>query len=384
MRGRWWSALLLAAMLTPVLSSAASTWSIHAHAPVPDEDAEVLRETFLSADMEAPSRPSKSATVDWVWWSWSESTGSDWPNDDAIYRQQHFNLSSSTVNATGHRVEHRRITTDLVDMNGRVNVVAAEDNVRFVTFELDITPRVNLSDQTLLYLVLTEDRARDVHHRQVDHLVRELRPEVAFSLKADNTTSMTAMLAADHLAAAGVDLTDQTTGWSYTIALFGGREGSETSDLLLLKHDRLPAPTLHLTAAQKWLPLTITAFALVAMASIVAASSKRERTVPVLKARWTDVDRSIMTLTLEAGEVPFTVTQWSVQPPWSFRGRPPVRTFEAGEHVDMLVRFKSSHDAECHLESSIEIEGFGAWRQHVWLSSPFQRPEEDLESSEAE
>jgi len=384
MKRRWWRTLLLALMLTPVISSAASTWSIHAYAPVPGEDAKVLRETFLSANMEAPSRPSESATVDWVWWSWSDSTGSDWPNDDAMYRKQHFNLSSSTVNTTGHQVEHHRITTDLVDMTGRVNIVAAEDNARFVTFEVDITPRVNLSDQTLLYLVLTEDRARDVHLRHVNHLVRELRPEVAFSLKANNTTSMTAMLAADHLAAAGVDLTDQPTGWSYTIAMFGGTQGSETIELMLLKHDRLPAPMLHLTAAQKWLPLTITAVALVAMVSIVAASSKRERTVPVLKARWTDIERSVMTLTLEAGEVPFTVTQWSVQPPWSFRGRPPIRTFEAGEKVDVLVRFKSTHDAECHLESSIEIEAFGAWRQHVWLSSPFQRSETELEVNETE
>lgn len=384
MKVPWWSALLLVTLVTPAFVQGASTWSIYAYAPVPQEDATTLRETFLAPDLEAPPKPAESSTVDWVWWTWSETTGSDWPNDDAMYRMDRFNLTASTINISGHQIEHRRLTTDVVDLDGRVNVVAAEDNARFVTFELDVTPRVNLSNQTLMYLVLTEDRAVDHHQRNARHLVRELRPEVAFSLKANNTTSMTAMLAADHLAAAGVDLTGQPAGWSYTIALFGGEEGMESNELLVLKHDRLPVPTLHLTPAQRWLPLMFTAFALVAMVSIVTSASKRERTVPVLKARWTDIERCTMTLTMEAGEAPYTVTQWSVQPPWSFRGRPPLRTLGAGERVEVKVRFKSVHDAECHLESAVEIEGLGAWRQHVWLSSPFQRVDEEESGSESE
>jgi len=383
-RGRGWGVLLVVTLLSPALAGAATTWSVHAHAQVPVEDAEVLRETFLSANLEAPSHSPEASTVDWVWWTWSETTGSDWPDDDAVYRSQRFNLSSSIVNSSGHQIEHGRLSENMVELSGRVKVVAAEDNARFVTFELDITPNVNLSNQTLMYLVLTEDRALDRHQRSTDHLVRELRPEVAFSLKANNTTSMTAMLAADHLAAAGVDLEQQPSGWSYTIAVFGGEEGSDGDALLVLKHDRLPTPSLHLTPAQQWLPLVVTACALVAMVSIVRASGQRERFVPLLKARWTDGDRGVMTMTLQAGEVAFSVTQWSVQPPWSFRGRPPVRRFEAGESAEALVRFKAPHDAECHLESSIEIEGLGAWRQHVWLSSPFARPGEEATGNKTE
>jgi hypothetical protein len=97
-------------------------------------------------------------------------------------------------------------TPAVIDLSGTVKVVSAEDQWRFIVFELAITPQVNLSNQTIMYIVLTEDIATDHHRRQTTSLVRELRPEVGFSLKANNTTEMTTMLSADHLDAAGVNL----------------------------------------------------------------------------------------------------------------------------------------------------------------------------------
>ena len=210
--------LLVLASLTSV-GAADETWSIYAHAPVPNEDMEVLREVFLATSLETRTAPSPT-TVEWAWYSWSETSGSSWPKDDALYRQEHFGLEQSETEE--HVVEHPRSPNNLMTVTGKVNVVAAEDYVRFVTFELSLTPTVNLSNQTLMYLVLTEDKAVDNHHRSTTNLVRELRPEVAFSLRANNTTEMTAMLSGEHLIAAGVDLIDQPTGWSYSIAVFGG------------------------------------------------------------------------------------------------------------------------------------------------------------------
>ena len=365
------SACFLIVMMTltwPTIGASGETWSIYAHAPIPDDDMEALREVFLATTLEEREGPSPS-TVEWAWWPWSEATGSSWPKDDALYRQEHFSLNQSVDTQT--EIEHLRSTNGLMMVSGTVKVVAAEDYVRFVTFELSLTPTVNLSNQTLMYLVLTEDNAVDNHQRTAANLVRELRPEVAFSLRANNTTEMTAMLSADHLLAAGVDLIDQPTGWSYSIAVFGGPEGSDKSELLVLKHDLLPSPSRHLTPTQAWLPAILSALALVLIWSIVAASRSREQSIPLLQARWSEEDEGAINLSITAGKAAFRITKWHIQPPWVFRGRPPRKKFDSGEHSELTIAFKKVHDAECHIEASIEVEDYGAWRQHVWLVSPF-------------
>ena len=358
--------LLVLASLTSV-GAADETWSIYAHAPVPNEDMEVLREVFLATSLETRTAPSPT-TVEWAWYSWSETSGSSWPKDDALYRQEHFGLNQSETEE--HVVEHPRSPNNLMTVTGKVNVVAAEDYVRFVTFELSLTPTVNLSNQTLMYLVLTEDKAVDNHQRSTTNLVRELRPEVAFSLRANNTTEMTAMLSGEHLIAAGVDLIDQPTGWSYSIAVFGGLEEAEELELLVLKSDRLPSPSRHLTPTQAWLPVILTGLAVVLMWSIVSASRTREQSIPLLQANWSEHDEGVVHLSITAGKAGFRITHWHIQAPWMFKGRPPRKTFTPEEQVELTIAFKQVHDEECHIEASIEVEGFGAWRQHVWLESP--------------
>ena len=144
----------------------------------------------------------------------------------------------------------------------------------------------NLSNHTILYVVLTEDRAVDQHQRKMNHLVRELRPEVGFSVKANNATSFVSMLPADHLAAAGVNLKEETTGWSYTVAVFGtGAEEENESRLLWMAHGSLPAPQQSVTATQAWMPLLLTAIALVIAASIIGALRQRERPFQTCKQR---------------------------------------------------------------------------------------------------
>ena len=122
--------LLVLASLTSV-GAADETWSIYAHAPVPNEDMEVLREVFLATSLETRTAPS-STTVEWAWWSWSENSGSSWPKDDALYRQEHFGLDQSETEE--HVVEHPRSPNNLMTVTGKVNVVAAEDYVRSVSY----------------------------------------------------------------------------------------------------------------------------------------------------------------------------------------------------------------------------------------------------------
>ena len=105
-----------------------------------------------------------------------------------------------------------------------------------------------------------------------------MRPEVGFSVKANNTTSLVSMLPADHLDAAGVDLIEVPTGWSYTVAVFGSpAEVNLSSHLLWMAHGPLPSPSHRLTANQAWTPVLLTAIAVVIASSIIGALSRRER-----------------------------------------------------------------------------------------------------------
>lgn len=363
---------VLLLMLIPPSLAAEETWNIHAHASIPDESEVALEEVFLSMDTTRPDAEKSEGPVTWTWWSWSDETGSSWPDDDALYRRSTLDLNTSEHESTVIRHEVRE--PDLITIDGEVKVVAADQNLRFVVFDLDVTPLVSLSNQTLMYLVLTEDRAVDQHLRTTVNLVRELRPEVAFSLQPNNTTSMTALLSADHLSAAGVDLTQQPNGWSYSIAVFGGVEGAEDSDLLVLKHDRLPSPSLHTSSRQAWTPIMLSILALVMLVAIIASMRTREQAIPSLRATWSSEHGDQLVLSVQAGSAAFTVTKWSVLPPWVFKGRPPRRSFKPHEQADLVVSFRQTHREECHIETSVDIDGLGGWKQHVWLAAPLASP----------
>jgi hypothetical protein len=365
---------VLLVLVLPTLVGAEETWKVHAQAALPSEQASALHEVFVSQNRSDETVDAGEDEVVWTWWSYSEETGSSWPDDDALYRRARFNLSLTDGADNGNVQHHQRHEPSLVRVNGEVSIVAAESNLRFIVFELEVTPLVNLSNQTIMHLVLTEDRAVDQHARKAQHLVRELRPEVGFSLKANNTTSMSALLSADHLSAAGVDLTHQPTGWSYTVAVFGGDEGTTSSELLLLKHERLPSPLLQLTPAEAWAPVVLTALAVVLIGATVAGMRARERTIPTLQAKWNSEEGDQLLLMAKAGKVGFSIVRWEVREPWRFKGRPPKRLVEAHQSAELSVNFKESWDEECHLEMAIEVEGMGGWRQHVWLSSPQTTP----------
>ncbi len=358
-------------------------WSQHAVAEISPSHERGLTEFYVPISLE-DSPAQHLENVHWTWWSWSEETGSSWPDDDALYRASTQNLSIDASSATATVEHHEWPVVDHVQVVGEVKVVSAEDGARMVAFDLDITPLINLSDHTILYVVLTEDRAFDQHQRSVDHLVREMRPEVGFSVKAGNTTSLISMLPADHLDAAGVDLIDVPTGWSYTVAIFGSEaEVNLSSHLLWMAHGHLPSPTHQLTANQAWTPVLITAIAAVVAVSIVSALRRREQAIPQLQATWTPEGERVVSVHVQAGSHPFQITSWSVQPPWKFKGRPPRLSMSAHEHRSVRIELREMETNDCHIEAAIDIDGFGAWKQHLWLKA-LTDADRKFKASEAE
>jgi hypothetical protein len=269
-------------------------------------------------------------------------------------------------------VEHR-VNPDRVDveMEGEVKVVMGEENIRFVQFHLDITPMVNLSNQALLYIVLTEDIARDHHGREAMQLVREMRPEVGFSLQAFNSSSVVYEWPADHLEAAGVDLEDEPAGWSYTIALFGDVDNATMQhELLVLRHGHLPTPYLHTTPSQQWMPLAFSAIAIIIAATVVSNARKRELMIPHITTAWKTDDLSTITVRIHAGATGFSITDWKVLEPWALRGRPPKTNLLPNEEKVFTLSLRQAEEEDCHVEVGLDLEELGAWRQHIWLPNP--------------
>lgn len=361
--------LVLMMMVLPVALADEQPWAVHAVADLEPSQAKGLEELYAPASLSTVPEANDDR-VRWAWWSWSEETGSNWPDDDALYRASSRNLTVQLAQETPTVETHDLPSEALISVAGEVKVVSAEDRARMVAFDLEVTPLENLSNHTILYVVLTEDRAVDQHQRKMNHLVRELRPEVGFSVKANNATSFVSMLPADHLAAAGVNLKEETTGWSYTVAVFGtGAEEENESRLLWMAHGSLPAPQQSVTATQTWMPLLLTAIALVIAASIIGALRQREKAIPNLQAAWSTDDEHQAIVRIKAGSHPFKITAWTVDEPWQFKGRPPRLELKAGEQRETAVVFRETLDGDLHLDVAIDIDEFGAWKQHLWLQT---------------
>ncbi len=375
------SLLLVALVVLPVLSAEDEAWAVHAEVDFFQMTEGGLSEVYLPVDLgEEPA--TVDGYVQWSWWSWSEQTGSNWPDDDAIYRASNRNISLSSTDDTAYVEQHVLTEEEAVALSGKVRVVSAEDRLRMVAFDISITPLVNLSNHTTLHVVLTENLAEDQHRRQAEHLVREMRPEVAFSVKANTTTDFVSMLPADHLDAAGVNLADSPTGWSYSIAVFGSEAiDNEMARLLALAHGDLPPPSIHDGISQAWTPLLISAITAVIAVSIVVAVRQRERTIPKLRASWNGSESTSTVIVIQAGQQGFQITDWRVSPPWRFKRRPPKLTLAPGASKTLTIDFRDVSSGDCHLEVSIEIEEYGAWKQHLWLraseSDAQRHPEEE-------
>ena len=185
-------AFVLAMVLVPSLPAEEDAWAIHAQTDLSTQSDRGLSEVYLPLSLEQTPSVSENE-VQWTWWSWSAQTGSDWPDDDALYRASNRNISLDSTSNEVVAEHHAPSDVDAVALSGKVKVVSAEDRVRMVAFDISITPLENLSNHTILYVVLTENIAEDQHRRQAENLVREMRPEVAFSVKANTTTDLVSM-----------------------------------------------------------------------------------------------------------------------------------------------------------------------------------------------
>ena len=149
-----------------------------------------------------------------------------------------------------------------------------------------MTPLVNLSDSTIMYIYLSEEYAIDDHNRRLTDLVYEMKPEFGFSNQANNSTQTTWSLSESHLTAAGVDFADSPYGWSVTFALFGELEGSETNQLLYLNQVELATQSENVGLDEFLMPIFAIVFGVIVISTILGNMYREENGMPIITGHW--------------------------------------------------------------------------------------------------
>ena len=345
-----------------------ATWTLHASSPLSKHQPGTLEEIFVD-EQGSGTEGDTEDRIQWGWWPWSETTGSNWPDDDAIYRSGALGLNLSDSTSPPTSVNHTIPQQPMVLIDGHVRVVSGSSGVRSLLFDVSITPQENLTNNTLLYVVLTENKAIDQHERTMHHLVRDMRPEVGFSHGQDNTTHTVFELPEDHLVAAGVDLEAYPRGWSYSLVMFGGIEGSNNSQsILAFSHGTVPSSDMDVSSSDTLMAAIGMVIAVILVTTLFANLRTREKSMPRITATWASDSSTKLLVRMEAGAVPFRTVNWSVTSPWKFKGQPAKPTLQAFEVKELYLRFVHEGEEDCRFEVSLDLEEFGIWRQHLWVA----------------
>ena len=389
--------LLLSLIVAPLASPEGEDGlNLVASKPLPEQSSAdtVIHEQFLSK--EGPYElESSSEKVHLSWWKWSEETNSDWPDDDALSRLGELGLEDDTKSLYNEQQgdnlsledglllgrEHSRIQRTLT-LEGTIDIVSNEYNQWFLRFPVEMTPDVNLSDNTVLYFFVTEDTATDHHGRQASHLVRDMKPEIGFSNQQGNVTQTIWEISPEHLLAAGIDLESNPYGWHITLAFFGEVEGDDTNRLLAMYHTSLPTRWENSSASHFALPIFLLIFACVLASGAVSSAMKREKGMPKLNAEWVLSELPIARFSFRSGDKLVTLKSCECERPWQIKGG--FKSKKIAPHSEFIfsLRFKEKLDVDCQISLGLEVEELGSWTQYLRLSSPNLLPNKKGQSVE--
>ena len=391
------SLIFLSLLILPFASpEGEDSLNLVASKPLPEQsDADiVLHEYFLPKD--GPHAiESSSEVVHLSWWKWSEETNSDWPDDDALSRLGELGLEDNTNALYNEQVgdnlsleeglilgrEHSRVES-VLSLNGTIDIVHNEKNQWFLRFPVEMTPHVNLSDNTVLYFFVTEDTATDHHGRHATHLVRDMKPEIGFSNKQGNMTETIWEIPPEHLLAAGVDLQSDPYGWHITLAFFGEVEGDDTNRLLAMYHTSLPNRWENSSTGHFALPIFLLLFASVLASGAVSSALRREKGMPKLNAEWVIGEIPIARFTFNSGDKKVTLKSCEAERPWQIKGGFKSKRIAPHSEYIFSLRFKEKHNADCQISLGLEVEELGSWTQYLRLSSPILTPTKNGQSVE--
>ena len=139
-----------------------------------------LKECFVGIDTEGCEDYS-SGDILLNWWSWSDETNSDWPDDDAKARAGELLLDDSESYPTlvtneansSEQAQSNRLAIisehPIVTLSGELNLYPELDGHR-IEIPVSMTPLRNLSDSTIMYIFLSKAYSVDHHSRELQNL----------------------------------------------------------------------------------------------------------------------------------------------------------------------------------------------------------------------
>lgn len=315
------------------------------------------------------------STIALSWWLWSDETGSNWPDDDAISRAETLAIEKNeTLKSLGEvrinsHFETPQANMKLINVSGTVSTALVEEG-EAVLFDLAITPKVNLSSTTLMYLVISKNYATDHHGRQMEHLIMEWKPEIGFSNREGNTTNKQYLIEPEHLRAAGVDFDAEPRVWSYSIIFFGHQEGEGETQLLSLYHGQVPDPVSMENSRSFVFPVLILFVGAILFSGVVQSARRRDQLIPKLTAHWQEGEGYVLMLSMTNGASPTNVLSWSVEPPWLFKQRPSTFNLRTNEEKIVKLTFKEHQTINCRISIRLDIEVLGIWKQQLSIEPP--------------
>ena len=297
----------------------------------------------------------------------ADLTGSDFPSDDAHLRADALGIASGPAVAVNGQVlpDVRDATLEaalseaslrrIIAFDGTLSMVEAEGEAA-VLIRGTVEPLENLSEHVIVLVTLTEDGAVDAYGRSAAHLVRDMRPEVAFAREVGNSSEILWTMTPDHLEAAGVDLSTQSMG--YHLSLIVVEHG-----VVLQSHTQeLPNPTSTMDRSTALTVLPLMGVVLVVLGLVLRGEMKTDEALPSIGAvPWTGEGK--VRVIVQAGTAPCTVTGVEAEPPWKVAGRSMHREVEAGQVEVIEVRPSRGKEEPLRLRLSIEVEEQGGWVQ---------------------
>jgi len=334
------------------------------------------------------------------WWKWSDETGSDWPDDDAKARagqlgmqqqsqqQAQYVLNSNIeqfqdVDEAIRRASDFSVQEVVIELSGNIILTTNQQGEYEVKIQAEFEPLVNLSDDTMLYIFLSEDNAEDIHGRQIKNLIRDMKPEVGFSVEANNITNTTWIMPREHLIAAGIDLEENPLGWHLTLAFIGSVEGDdEATGLLALYNSPIPNKWSNPQSSEFLMPIILILLTIAVAFIVYSNASIREKGMPKINVNWKKTSNPAIIVSIKAGNQKVSITKLEIELPWKSRGGFKQLEINENSNYDINISFKQRHPEDLSFSLTMGIEELGSWTQHLRLSPPQLEQENQLQSVE--
>ena len=373
--------LVFAILLIPSISAEDENYIAHARIDIPSAESAstILHECFIEMDTSDNNCAQDEEAITLSWWSWSDQTNSNWPDDDAKSRANIYDLElnesfESISYSNQHLIESDASNNSskiidsmpIIDLTGEVIIAEGDTETWYIRMPIKMTPLVNLTDDTLLYIFLSQRNAIDHHGRDANNLIYDMKPEVGFGIKAENTTEVDWIISSEHLEAAGVDLKQDPYGWQLTMAFFGAIESDNgTEQLLSLHHFDLPIKSQNVDSSSFYIPALISVLLIIICYALVSQSFRTEKGMPRISSVWKN-DTTLI-IEVQSFSQRMEIKSIKVDAPWKMKNNPKSRFIEPEQNVKIEIRFKQIEPAGCQIGIQLEVEELGAWTQYLMM-----------------